>query len=217
MGISLLIVDDHSLVRDGIKSLLQDFPIIDTIEEADNGNAAIIKASVMKPDVILMDYEMPKSDGLYATRQILKDNSDAKVLMVSMHMNQEVIISALEAGVMGFISKDAKANELIHAIKSVYDGEKYFKGKIMEMITPYLINSRKGNKQKVDRKNQLTKREMEITKLIAEGYSPHVIAEKLFISIRTIEVHKTNVFHKLNINSTAELIRWAIKNKIIVI
>jgi DNA-binding NarL/FixJ family response regulator len=213
MPIKLLIVDDHAMVREGLSRMLGEDSFVGQIDEAKNGLAAVIKAKEMQPDVIIMDYDMPHYNGIYGTKELLKESPDAKVLMLSMFQTKELILEAIQAGVKGFVLKEGNADELIGAIKAVYSGQTWYKGNVAEIIAPYLIAASTGQQQ-TPQKGSLSKREKEILCLFAEGLSAKEIGEKLNISKRTVEVHKSKIFKKLYIHNTAELIRYAIRNNL---
>ncbi len=210
MKIKVLLADDHALVRGGIKALLDLDPEIGDTKEACNGHEAIQMAREFEPDVVLMDYEMPNFNGIYATREILKENPEIKVMLVSAHLSREHVMEGIHAGIRGFLPKEAKVGELISAIKALNADQTWFKAHVAEMIAPSLIDCMKtGNK--VKHNGGLTSREREIVTMLASGLSPRSIAEKLSISKRTVDVHKSNVFKKLKINNISELVRYAIK------
>lgn len=213
MAIKLLIVDDHAMVREGLSRMLGEDSFIGQIDEAKNGLAAVIKAKEMQPDVIIMDYDMPHYNGIYGTKELLKESPGAKVLMLSMFQTKELILEAIQAGVKGFVLKEGNADELIGAIKAVHAGHTWYKGNVAEIIAPYLIAASTGQHQ-TPQKGNLSKREKEILCLFAEGLSAKEIGEKLNISKRTVEVHKSKIFKKLYIHNTAELIRYAIRNNL---
>ncbi len=213
MAIKLLIVDDHAMVREGLSRMLAEDSFIGQIEEAKNGLAAVIKAKEMRPDVIIMDYDMPHYNGIYGTKELLKEYPGAKVLMLSMFQTKELILEAIQAGVKGFVLKEGNADELVGAIKAVHAGQTWYKGNVAEIIAPYLIAASTGQPQP-QQKSNLSKREKQILCLFAEGLSAKEIAEKLSISKRTVEVHKSKIFKKLYIHNTAELIRYAIRNNL---
>jgi DNA-binding NarL/FixJ family response regulator len=214
VDIKLLIVDDHSMVREGLIRMLAEDPSFGLISEAKNGLTALMKAREMNPDVVIMDYDMPHYNGIYGTRELLKEQPNAKVLMLSMFQTKEFIMEAIQVGVKGFIMKEASSDELIAAVKAVYNGETWFKGPVAEIITPYLIAHTTGQHRGNSQKN-LSSRELEVLCLFAEGLTAKDIALKLEISKRTVEVHKAKVFKKLNIHNTAELIRYAVKHNLI--
>lgn len=214
MKINVLLVDDHALVRSGVRSLLSHSPAIGHIKEASDGQEAVRIASEFKPDVIVMDYEMPNFNGLYATREILNTDPDVKIIMVSAYLSRNHIMEGIQAGIRGFLPKEAKTSELVEAIEAMVAGETWFKDVVAELIAPSLVELVKsGQKPKVY--DDLTKREKEIVSLLANGLSPKAIAQKLGISKRTVDVHKSNVFKKLKINSITDLIRYAVRQGIV--
>ncbi len=216
MAIKLLIVDDHSIVREGLIRMLSEDTSFGMIAEAKNGLTAVMKAREIHPDVVIMDYEMPHYNGIYGTRELLKELPETKVIMLSMFQTKEFIMEAIQVGVKGFVLKEGHSDELIAAVKAVYKGETWFKGPVAEIITPFLIAQATG--QVVDNNiKALSARETEILCLYAEGLSAKEIGEKLEISKRTVEVHKAKIFKKLDIHNTAELIRYAVKNNLIII
>jgi len=213
--IKILIVDDHNLFRAGIKTILSHNPQIEIAGETDNGAQALIMATKLKPDVILLDYEMPQYNGIEVAAKIIKEVPTSKILIITMHdSDSDTILKAVEIGVLGFISKNSRLSEFNAAITTVYNGENYYKDNISNIITPHLV-AFKQNKNIDNIESGLSRREYEITKLIGEGYNSATIAEKLFISKRTVEVHKFNILKKINGRSTADIVKYAIKNKII--
>jgi DNA-binding NarL/FixJ family response regulator len=214
VAIKLLIVDDHSMVREGLIRMLSEDTSFGLIAEAKNGLTAVMKAREIHPDVVIMDYEMPHYNGIYGTRELLKELPDIKVIMLSMFQTKEFIMEAIQVGVRGFILKEGHSEELIAAVKAVYKGDTWFKGPVAEIITPFLIAQATGQVSEYNNK-ALSARETEILCLYAEGLSAKEIGEKLDISKRTVEVHKAKIFKKLDIHNTAELIRYAVKNNLI--
>ena len=209
--IKVLIVDDHLLVRSGIKSLLEDVEEIKVIDEAENGAEAITKAVEHNPDVILMDISMPDMSGLEATAKIKKRLHYANVLILTMHENEEYIYSALKLGASGILHKNISKEELSLAIKTVAAGKRYFGLSISQIVIENLV---KKFDESMDSKYSiiLTKREKEVLNLIAKGFSNQEIADSLGISPRTVDSHKTNLMQKLNIKSSAALTKYAIEN-----
>ena len=214
MAIKLLIVDDHSMVREGLIRMLSEDTSFGLIAEAKNGLTAVMKAREMRPDIVIMDYDMPHYNGIYGTRELLKELPEVKVLMLSMYQSKELILEAIQVGARGFILKEASADELVMAVKAVHNGNTWFKGPVAEIITPFLISQATGQSSESSTK-ALSARETEILCLFAEGLSAKDIGERLSISKRTVEVHKAKIFKKLDIHNTAELIRYAVKNNLI--
>ncbi len=214
MKIKLLVVDDHEVLRKGMKEIFAKDTDIDTITEASNGLDAVLKADENRPDVVVMDFEMPKYNGIYATKEIIKQHPGIPILLLSMFVDKEHILEAINAGVKGYLGKDTRIQEILQAIKELHNRGTWFKGEIAEIITPYLVATASGQSN-LHPTNGLTPREIEITCLYAEGNKSIEICKKLTISKRTVEVHKANIFKKLNLKSTIELLRYAIHNNIV--
>lgn len=213
MRIKVLLADDHTILRDGIRSLIEDEPDMEVIGEAEDGITVIKLAETLQPDVILMDIAMPLLNGLEATRQIRKNNPRAKILILTMHENEEYIRQVLAAGAMGYILKDAAARELLGAIRAVNKGEVVLSPAITRLIvTDYL---RWGDLTAQDTSDGLTDRERQILQLIAEGYTNKQISEILTISVKTVQAHRLNLMKKLDLHDRGELIKYAIQKKII--
>lgn len=214
MPIKLLIVDDHDVVRSGIRSLLEPQTNISEIREASNGHEAIMISRTFHPDVIIMDYEMPNFNGIYASKEIMKDMRNANILLLSMHQNSDLILEGVDAGVKGYLPKNAKFVELLMAVEELSRGGTWFRGSVAEILAPHLIHTvQTGKKQR--KKPELTPRETEIVKLLAEGDNTIEIANKLSISKHTVEIHKTNINKKLNTRNVSDLTRYAIRNQLI--
>ncbi len=214
--ISLLLADDHSLVRHGMRELLSNEKVIGDIIEAKNGHEAVMMFRSHLPDVVVMDYEMPNFDGIYATRQIKEEQPETPVLLVSAHSSLVHIMEGIQAGVSGFIPKAAPAEELVSAIIELASGGTWFKGEVAELIAPGLINdSVNGNIRGKTRNKGLSQREKEVLKLFAVGKNAEEIANELSISKRTVDVHKSNIFQKIKVKNIAGLVCYAIKNNMV--
>jgi two-component system response regulator DegU len=215
--IKILIVDDHRIIRDGLRSLLSEEKEIEIVGEASNGEEALLKNRELSPDLIIADITMPEMNGIEMTREICKEDSKTKVLIVSMHDNEDYINQALEVGASGFLLKDSSKDELIKAIKAVESGETYCSGEVSKILLNKFLMSSKSKKLKVEaeEKLELTKREKEILKLISDGLSNKEIANKLFVSTRTIDTHRYNLMQKLGVKNGAELVRLAFKLNLI--
>ena len=211
--IRILLADDHTILRSGIRALLENEPGLSVIGEAEDGRAAVSMACKLKPNVVLMDIAMPLLNGLEATRQIKIQCPDVKVLVLSMHDNEEYIRQALEAGAMGYILKDAAPGELIGAIRSVYRGEAVLSPAVTRLVIEDYL--RWGGTRPQDVTDSLSPREREVLQLIAEGYTNKQIAEILSISIKTVQAHRNNLMQKLDLHDRGELIKYAIQKKII--
>jgi len=216
MKVKILVADDHALIRKGVIAILTNHDPEWEVFEAENGIQAILKTGEIKPDIILMDYMMPKLDGINASIAIRKDLPDAKIIMVSMDMSEEVIINMINAGVMGSVPKESPADELLTAIEEVNEGKYHMKGKIIELADQQTMDrNNKRKRPKTYQNNIFSAREKEILTYLVQGLSAQKIANKLSITKRTVETHKANIFKKSKSHSTASLIRYAITNKII--
>lgn len=212
--IKVLLAEDHTLVRKGIRSLLDNEPSIEVIGEAEDGREAIEKVESLSPDVVLMDITMPHLNGLDATRQIKKFFPEVKVLALTMYTNEEYIFQILEAGASGYLVKRSAPGELLSAIEAAYRGDTFLSPSISKtVVEEYLRHT--GQSGTDDALQTLTLREREVLQLIAEGASIHDIAEKLNITIKTVGVHRVNLMKKLDIHTTIDLVKYAIRKGII--
>ncbi len=209
--IRLLVVDDHAVMRDGIRALLSLNEDIEIVGEAANGQEAIEKAQELLPDVIIMDIAMSGMDGLEATRRILKQNPRARVLVLSQYDDKEYILSAIKAGSAGYVPKRALGSELISAIRAVYHGGSF----LYPSAATALIQDYRNQAQEGDSYDQLTPREREILKLIAEGHTSREIAEMLFISLKTVMGHRAKIMEKLGLHNRTELIKYAMRKGVL--
>jgi len=211
--VRILLADDHTSLRDGIRALLEDETDMLVIGEAEDGRTAVRLACQLKPDVVLMDIAMPLLNGLEATRQITQECPEVKVLILTMHENEEYIRQVLASGAMGYILKDAAAHELLQAIHAVRRGQPVLSPAITRLVIENYL--RWGDLQQDDSTERLSPREREVLQLVAEGYSSKQIAEILSISIKTVQAHRTNLMSKLDLHDRADLIKYAIQRKII--
>jgi DNA-binding NarL/FixJ family response regulator len=211
--IRVLLADDHTILRDGIRALLDDQADIEVIGEAKDGQATVKMTAQLQPDVVVMDIAMPLLNGLEATRQIQRDCPQVKVLILTMHENEEYIRQVLAAGALGYVLKDAAAHDLLGAIRAVYQGEAVLSPAITRLVIEDYL--RWGDIRPPDSTNGLTSREREVLQLIAEGYTNKEIAEILCLSIKTVQSHRTNLMSKLDLHDRGELIKYAIQKKII--
>lgn len=211
--IRVLLADDHTILRDGIRALLVDQADIEVIGEAEDGLSTVKMVGKLKPDVVIMDIAMPLLNGLEATRQIQRDYPQVKVLILTMHENEEYIRQVLAAGALGYVLKDAAAHDLLGAIRAVHRGEAVLSPAITRLVIEDYL--RWGDIRPADTSNGLTPREREILQLIAEGYTNKEIAEILSLSVKTIQSHRGNLMSKLDLHDRGELIKYAIQKKII--
>jgi len=212
--IKLLIVDDHQIVRDGLISLLSGTENLEIIGASSGFLNLIDSIKQKKPDIIIMDISMPEKSGIEITDIITQDFPDVKVLVLSMYINEDFIINALRAGAKGYLPKNTTKNELIEAIYTVYKGEEYFSKPISDIILKSYVKKIKTDEEINPKDNTLSIRETEILKLFVEGLSNAEIADKLFISVRTVESHKNHIMQKMGFKSTVEMVKYALKNNI---
>ena len=210
-NIKVLLVDDHQIIRDGIRSLLSYAEGIEVVGECSDGLEAISCAVSDKPDVILMDINMPKINGIDATKTIITDNPDSKILVLTVHDELAYISKMLHAGALGYVLKTTNKAELIAAIKSVSKGEKYFSPEVTETMLSRFIDSHKSDSDAEEK--ELTIREIEVLVLISTELTNAEIGDKLFISTRTVDAHRRSLLSKLGARNTAGLVAYAIKNK----
>lgn len=209
--IKVLLVDDHQLIIDGLKSLLKNTDEIVVVAEANNGREALRILDMLEIDVVLMDIDMPVMNGIDTLKEMQKLNSRFKVIILSMHQEAGMIKSLMSIGAHGYLLKSCAQDELISAIRKVAAGQQFFSPE----VTLSLLNPTPNNPLNTNQPELLTDRETEILKLIAEGFSNKEIGSKLFISHRTVDTHRTNLMKKLNSSNIAGLISYAIKNGIV--
>jgi two-component system, NarL family, response regulator NreC len=212
--IRILICDDHMLFVEGVKAMLRNESSLEILGEARDGRQAIDLAQQLKPDVLLMDISMPDMNGFEATRRVHKAEPAIKVLILTMHDEEELVARCLEAGASGYIIKDAPASQLMYAIEAVYRGEKYLSPAVLNKVIGGYVQNSTRPKTSYDR---LTSREREILKLLAEGLSVKDIAIHLNLSVKTVEAHKYNLMKKIDVHDRAELIKYAIQKKLIAV
>ena len=211
----MLLVDDHALIRQGVQSMLEQFDDLEVIASVASGEDAINSVNEQKPDVILMDIMMSGMTGIEATRWIKENYPDIKVVMLSAEISKTYVSASIQSGVDGYLPKDVDSGTLIEAIRVTSAGGRYFNDAIMKLVFEDFFQKEKVKAPAKSLPNNLTAREYEVLQLIALGKSNKELAEELFISIKTVETHKTNILQKLGLKNTAEVVRYAIKNKII--
>lgn len=209
--ITVLVVDDHTIMRDGIRALLSIHEDIEIIGEASEGKEAIEKVSDLAPDVIVMDIVMLGMDGLEATRRLVKKNPKAKVVVLTQHDNREHILFAIKAGAAGYVPKKALGSELVAAIRAVQRGESF----LHPSAAAVLVEDYRQQVQSSDPYDQLSGREREILKLIAEGHTGREIAGMLFISLKTVLGHRARLMQKLSLSNRTELIKYAMRKGLV--
>jgi len=212
--IRVLIADDHTLVRDGIRSLLALTADIEIVGEAADGREAVEKVRELAPDIVLMDLAMPVMGGLEATRRIRKEFPAIKVLALTQYDDSEYVIPVIEAGARGFVTKMSSSSELAIAIQAVYKGDSFLSPSAAAALIDECQQKTSVEGEK-DTYQLLTDREKEVLKLIAEGHTAREIADMLFVSPKTVEWHKTSLMNKLNIHNKTDLIKFAIRKRLI--
>jgi len=211
--INILLVDDHTVVRQGLRTLLEADPELRVIGEANDGHAALEQIERLAPDVLVLDLMMPGMNGMEVTRQVQNRFPQTRIVILSMHANEAYVLEALRAGALGYVLKESQASELLHAIHEASNGQHYLSAPLSERaIQAYVQKTKEISQDPFDR---LTPREREVLQLAAEGHTNAEIGEKLSLSGRTIEMHRSNLMHKLCLNTQTDLIRYALKRGII--
>ncbi|MFA4851589.1 MAG: response regulator transcription factor [Bacteroidales bacterium] len=214
--IKVLIIDDHQIFRDGILSMFSEVDDIEITGVASDGEEALEKMELLMPDVLLLDISMPKLGGLELLTILNKKYPDSKVIVLSMHTKDEYIYKAVNAGAYGYLPKqNTSKDELLNAIRTVHKGEEYLNEAVIQVMQKSHILKNTTGIDFHKKYNTLTKREREIVRLVAEGLSNQEIAGKLFVNIRTVETHKTNILQKLNLKNSVDLVKFAIKNNLL--
>lgn len=213
MNVKVLLVDDHAVVRSGLRLLLESQPDIRVIGEAADGIEAVARALELKPDVVLMDLSMPRGrDGMYTTAELSATMPEVKVLILTMHDDEQYLFRSLKAGASGYILKSSPGTELISAIRQVSQGQAYLHPEAAKrVIQGYLQTTNQTNTNPADSFELLTEREKEILGLVAKGYTNKETADLLSISAKTVENHKANIMEKLQLATRRDLIRFAAK------
>ncbi|MFA8344343.1 MAG: response regulator [Rhodothermaceae bacterium] len=212
--ISVLIVDDHAILRDGLKIAINTDENLMVAGEASEGKEAIELIDELDPTVVVMDVNMPGMNGIETVKEIRKKNKSIKILMLTMHEDEDYIFDAISSGVDGYIFKMSDMELFIEAVKTVATGQNYYAPKVSETLIDNYKN-KQHKKHKKGEQTPLTKREKEILKMISDGETTNNIAEKLFISFFTVSKHRKNIMKKLKVKNTAELVKYAFENKLV--
>jgi DNA-binding NarL/FixJ family response regulator len=207
--IRIILADDHTLIREGFKAILGQSNRFIIAAEAQNGRELVEQAQTVRPDVILTDLSMPRTNGFEAMEEIRKFDADVKFIILTMHEEREYILRAIKGGASGYLLKNTERLELEHAIITVYEGGKYFSPSINNILAEVALRPEGGDV------GEITAREKEVLELVANGNSTKQIADKLKISIRTVESHRINMLKKMKVNNSAELIKKAIELKLL--
>ncbi|WP_461097603.1 response regulator transcription factor [Spirosoma luteolum] len=217
-----MLVDDHSIVRDGIRLLLEQAEGLEIIDEASDGEEALEKlkahqANGTQPDLVLMDISLPGMSGIQTTQVITRLHKSVRVLMLSMHNNEDYILRSVEAGAFGYILKDSSSDEMVKAIRMISSGDKYYSSPVASIIlNGYMQQLKKGSKQSRDvQPSRLSNKEKEILQFLVDGMSSREIAERLQLSVRTVDNHRANMMRRLQVRNAAELVRIAVEEKLI--
>jgi DNA-binding NarL/FixJ family response regulator len=212
-SIRVVLVDDHALVRQGFRRILEDDPELSVVGEASNGFDAIALVKKTDPDVVVMDMAMPEMSGLHATMELMKQRPGTKVLILSMYSDEQYVRNALDAGAKGYILKNAIENDLTRAVKAVAGGEQYLAPELSSLLIRAMQTG--GFEKTQDPYDRLTQREKQVLQLIAHGKSNKEIAVMLDLSVNTVAVHRANLMSALGVHKTAELVLFAVKKGLV--
>jgi RNA polymerase sigma factor (sigma-70 family) len=214
MNIRVLLADDHGVVRKGLRFLLERQPDMEIVGEAADGREAVRLAEAANPDIVIMDIAMPLLNGIEATAQMVKRNPAIAVIILSVHSDEDYLLSSLNAGAKGYLLKDSAEVDLVRAIQAVRKGTPFFSPEIAKtMLEDYMRFLQQRNLQ--DSYDLLTEREKEVLQLLAEGKSNKEVASILDVSVYTVDSHRTHLMQKLNLHNTAEIVLYAVRKKII--
>ena len=209
MSIKILLADDHKIIREGLRSLIEKQSGMEVVAEADNGRDAVQLAGELRPDVVIMDITMPDLNGIDATKQIIHYAPGVKVIALSVHSDRRFVTGILEAGASGYLLKDCAFEELAAAIRAVVQNKDYLDSRITSLVIKDYV--RRLSEAESSAEFVLTSREREVLQLLAEGRSTKQIASSLHLSLQTVETHRRNIMEKLKVNSVAELTKYAIR------
>ncbi len=213
-GVKILVADDHEVVRRGVRTLLEAHPGWKVAGEASTGREAVEMAREIEPDVVVLDLSMPELNGLEATRQILKFVPKTQVLILTMHESVQVMREVLQAGARGYVLKSDAGRHLVGAVEALHQNKTFFTSKVSQLVLDGFLQSAESA-ESLPSRGRLTPREREIVQLLAEGKSNKEVGTSLGISTKTAETHRTNIMRKLDLHSISDLVRYAIRNKIV--
>jgi DNA-binding NarL/FixJ family response regulator len=211
----ILVADDHDVVRQGLRSLLESRTGWEVCGEASNGREAVEMCVQLKPEIVIMDIAMPTMTGLEATRQILKASPKTQVIVLTMHESEELLREVLDAGARGYVLKTDKGRELISAVDAVCNHNTFFTSRVAEMVLHGYLETSNGALKPMNRAQSLTPREKEVLHLVADGKSNKEVAAGLSISVKTAEAHRINIMRKLNAQSVVDLVKYAMRNNML--
>ena len=212
--IRIVIADDHSIVREGVRMILSGQEDFEVVGEASTGREALAQARALRPDVVVMDISMPDMTGIQATGEIRKELPSVQVLGLTMHEEESYVFELLKMGAAGYVLKRAAAEDLVAAVRAAHRGEAFLYPSVAKMVVQDDLQ-RASAKEKEKALDGLTEREREVLTLIAEGLTNQAIASKLFISIKTVQTHRAHIMEKLNLHDRTELVRYAIRKGLI--
>jgi len=213
--IRILLVDDHAVIRQALRMLLESQPELEVVGDVENGREAVSAVEKLNPDVVLMDVVMPGLNGLEATRQIRRSSPSTRVVMLSGFVDEDQLLDALRSGASGYIIKKSDVSELVLAIQTVHRGNSYFSSALSESFDLAEVLYQAKRQDQRTGVDSLTSREREVLQLIAEGYTNQGIANELYISVKTVEAHKAHIMAKLHARNRTDLIRYAIRKGIV--
>lgn len=220
MPIKLLVADDHALLRQGIKNVLELEPDLVVIGEAADGDEAISKTNELAPDILLLDINMPRKNGLEVTRCLRDLQSSSKVIILTIHDDENYVVEVIKAGAAGYLLKDVEPGMLVKAIRTVYEGESFIYPTLARKLLSEINRQEEKKNEAVRvferrREERLTYREVEVLQLICQGMSNQTIAQTLFLSEKTVKNHLTNIFRKINVTDRTQAVLYALKHKIV--
>ncbi|TXK52203.1 response regulator transcription factor [Pontibacter qinzhouensis] len=210
-----MLADDHTIVRNGIRSLLEDLADVEIVGEAQDGAEAIEKVKELAPDVLMIDIAMPVMNGIEAASQISKQHPGTKCLMLSMHNNEDYILKSVEAGAFGYLLKDTTRDEMVRALRTVASGEKYYSPSVSNIIIASYLQKVNDTEKSASKKSKLSKQEKAILKFIVDGSNSREIAEKLNLSVRTVDNHRASMMKRLMVKNAVELVRKALDENLV--
>jgi DNA-binding NarL/FixJ family response regulator len=214
-ALRLLVADDHEIVRKGLRTLLEAQPGWQVTAEASDGREAVEKAKEVKPDVTVLDIGMPSLNGLEAARQMIKNDSHAKILILTMHESDPLIREVLDAGARGYVLKSDASRDLVTAVNAVRSNKTFFTAKVAQIVLDGYLDKKPKKEENDAAASRLTPRQREIVQLLAEGKSSKEVAVALGLSVKTAETHRANIMRRLDCHSVSELVRYAVRNSII--
>ena len=212
--VKLLLADDHAVVRDGLRQILEAQPDIDVVGEAADGRTAFRQAKKLRPDVVLLDVAMPELNGIEAAERIHAFDSSIRIVILSMHSSKEHILRALRAGATGYVLKESAAHEVVSAVRDVLAGQRYLSQKVSDHVIEALLHPDDGDHLETPLE-RLSPREREVLQLVAEGKSSAEIGRILFLSPKTVDTYRSRLMHKLGVSDIASLVRFAVRHGIV--